>query len=197
MEVKNKKKEWVFKITNRDKIYWSIITVLLATIVVLAIVLPRPYRLTEADKQFVVDRNVYSGSYNIISKDNPLYDEGESSVQLGDKEYTILEKCAIVDAGTLKSARFKVNITGTNTNITIEQAIDSELVNEFIKNNNKAAFGVDLIVSSENIKSLTEAWKGSDEDAYTYRTLHYDNMTYILMFEFQKAITQIMVDYVE
>ena len=193
MEVKKKKNEWSFKITNRDKIYWSIIAVLLATIIVLAIVLPRPYRVVEVEKQVVeyVYRDVHRENYYIISKENPLYNDGDSSVDVEGQEYSVLERYSLIDCGTFKSAIFVVQLTNNNQVIsTIEQAIDETLINEFVNDIGSASMGVDIIISSENMKSLTDAWKEN-------LPFQYQQLSYMFKFEFQKAVVQIAVDYVE
>lgn len=194
MENTKQKDEITLKITKKDKIYISIIAVLLVAIVVLAIVLPRPYRVVEVEKP--VDRIVYQEVYPtetayIISKDSALYDSvNHNYIDTNGQEYTILEKYNLIDTGRFKEMSIVTNIDDAEIQMLYETKFDKELSKEFVKDVGDGMFGIDIVITSENMKAACDTFKDSISSfAYSNR--------YVLKVVFEKAVVNYLVTYVE
>ena len=191
MEQNLSKNETNIKITKRDKIYLSIIAVLIVAIVVLAIVLPRPYKIVEVDKP--IDNYIYQKVYDtkkvyIISEDSLLYDE--NYVDTDGQEYTILEKFSLIDTGALKNATATVVIDIGGTESTYKLKLSESLIKEFVKNVGDGVLGTDIIISSSSMKSLDSVIRECISD------LSY-SQSYLLSFEFEDVIANYIVTYVK
>ncbi|MBQ7466737.1 MAG: hypothetical protein IJS74_01545 [Clostridia bacterium] len=189
----NSKDEITIKITRRDKIYLSIIAALLVAIVVLAIVLPRPYKTVEVEKS--VEKLVYKDKYHtekvyIIGKDNPIYHDGETEFDVDGKTYTVLEKYSFLDTGAFVKAVFIANITSDDVQSTYEINLSEALTDEFIKDVGDSWFGIDVLITSENMKAVTDILKES------ITGLEY-SQTYRLNVEFEDAVASFIIDYIE
>ena len=189
----NSKDEITIKITGRDKIYLSIIAALLAIIVILAIVLPRPYKTVEVEKP--VEKLIYKDKYKtekvyIIGKDNPLFQDGETEYEISGKTYTTIEKFTFLDAGSFVKASFVTGVTNDDVQSTYEINLSDALVDEFIKDVGDSWFGIEVLITSENMKAITDVLKES------INGLEY-SQTYRLNVEFEDAVASFIIDYIE
>lgn len=183
-----------FKFTNRDKIYLCIISVLLVTIIILAIVLPRPYKTVEVEKP--VDNYIYQKVYDtkkvyIISTESALYDEvNHNYIDTDDNVYTILQRFTLLDTGAFKNMSVTVYIDTGESTSTYKRQLTEDLSAEFVKDVGNGAFGIDVFVTSENMKTVATTLR-QDISALGY------GQSYLLNIQFENAVLNYIVTYVE
>ncbi len=194
MEQNKLEKEISIKFTNRDKLYLSIIAVLILAIVILAIVLPRPYKTVTVEKP--VDNYVYQKVYEtqkvyIISTDSVFYDDvNPNYIDSDGNEYTILERFSFVDTGALKNMSVTVYIDSNDMVGTNQKKLNETLCAEFVQGIDNGMFGIDVFITSENMKDLADFLRQDNPD------LDF-GQKYLLKIEFENLVLNFIVTYVE
>lgn len=185
--------EFSIKFTNRDKIYLSVIAVLLVAIVILAIVLPRPYKIVEVEKpvEKIVEVKAFdTQTVYIVGKDYPDFHDGDESVDINGREYTILEKFNLHDTGAFVKAVFIVTTTSDGVESTFEITLLKTLTDEIVVDMGSSADGIDVYITSDNMKDITDIVKQS------LTGLSYSH-TYLLKLEFEDAVATYKINYID
>ena len=194
MENIKQKDEITLKITQRDKIYLTVIAVLIVVLIVLAIVLPRPYKVVEVEKP--VDRYIYQEVYPtnaayIISKESAVYDElNHNYIDTNGQEYTIPEKYNLLDTGRFKQMSVITSVGGGDIEMTYETKLDETIAGEFVKDVGDGLFGIDVVITSENMKLAVDSFRTN------ISSLGYSNK-YVLKVVFENAVVRYLVTFVE
>lgn len=151
------KDKFVINLTKKDKIYISIIFVLVCACFVLAIVLPRPYKIVEVEKpvyetayQKVYDtNNVY-----LISTTSSLYNDEVKGYDDGNNFYGLAYSKNYIDTGDLLNIKVsvKVNEAGVENVKTI--TLDRVSASLIVKNANISAFGVNIEITSSIMQTI-------------------------------------------
>ena len=185
--------EFSIKFTNRDKIYVSIIAVLFVAIVILAIVLPRPYKIVEVEKpvEKIVEVKAFdTKTVYIVGKAYPYYNDGDESVDINGREYTILEHFNLLDTGAFVKATFIVTTASDGAESTFEIQLSKTLTDEIVVDMGNSADGIDIYITSDNMQDITDIVKQS------ITGLSYSH-TYLLKLEFEDAVATYRINYID
>jgi len=178
-------------ITRKDKVYISIIAVLVALCMVLAIVLPRPYKIVEVDKprDVPVYQTVYETKHAyLLSPSNSKYD-GEAVDDDGNVYYLEYNNL-IVDAGKVNSIKVSLMIDGVNGKEKKPIKLGENLVELITEDNIAHDFGVNIMIDSYIMETIKTAF--ADNVGADKLTVH-DH--YLFEIEFEYAKVNILVAY--
>lgn len=178
-------------ITRKDKIYASIIAVLVCLCVVLAIVLPRPYKIVEVDKprDVPVYQTVYETKYAyLLSPSNSEYD-GEAKDDDGNVYY-LEYKNLIVDAGSVSNIKVSLMIDGINGKEKKTITLNDNLVELITDDNISHDFGVNIMIDGYMMDTIKTTFANN---------VGVDKLTildhYLFEIEFEYAKVNILVAY--
>lgn len=178
-------------ITRKDKVYISIIAVLVALCMVLAIVLPRPYKIVEVDKprDVPVYQTVYETKHAyLLSPSNSEYD-GEAVDEDGNVYYLEYNNL-IVDAGRVSNIKVSLMIDGINGKEKKTITLNDNLVELITDDNISHDFGVNIMIDSYIMETIKTAF--ADNVGADKLTVH-DH--YLFEIEFEYAKINILVAY--
>lgn len=147
------KETLTINITRRDRIYISIIAVLVVAVLVLAICLPRPYKTVEVEKPVVVKQNVYvypTEHTYIINPNSALYDSVNQNYILSGDEYIKTEVFEYDDLDDCKQVQVSVIDNGQ----TITLGLENELVLQLVQKPT-TSFSTNIVVSSELMNAVS------------------------------------------
>ena len=149
--MENKEDNIVVNISKKDKLYFSIIAVLILVIVALAIVLPRPYKVVEIEKP--VYQTVYKHVYDtqqiyIINQTSPLYKEGIDYIDAEGNEYKLSYSNSYIDTGAIQKVyvTFEMIENFSISKKTLE--LKSDTINLLVENSGEGIFGIKINFNS-------------------------------------------------
>lgn len=174
-------------ITRRDKIYFSIIAILVVAIIILAICLPRPYRVVEVEKPVIVEQNVYvyptENSY-IINPNSALYDNVNENYILGEDEYIKTEVFEYHDLDVLEHAQVSV----LNDGQTVTYGLKNELMLQLVQKKT-TSFATNIVVSSELMQAVSSMFE-AEQIALAV------NEEFLFEITFENAKVNLIVSYI-
>ena len=182
----------VVNITKKDKLYLSIIGILLIIIVALAVVLPRPYKIVEVEKP--IYQTVYKHVYDtkqiyIISSTSALYDANQNYIDANGNEYKLTSNKAYIDTGKVENAYVSVEVYESSTLVKKKVQISKESVDLIVIGEGSGSFGIEITFSSSVLDVIEQEVKAIvDIDIIS---------CYLFEFEFEGAKINYIVNYIK
>ena len=181
-------------ITRKDKIYLSIIAVLVLACVCLAIVLPRPYKLVEVEKP--VYETVYQKVYDtknlyLINPTSALYDETSGYTDAFGNEYAPSYENSYLDTGNLRGANVSVKVLEGSSGIVKTIALEESIANLIVLNSSFNEFGVNIYFDTSILNSINNIFIEALQDKKS-NPLDY----YLFVIEFERAVMNFVVCYI-
>lgn len=181
-------------ITRKDKIYLSIIAVLVLACVCLAIVLPRPYKLVEVEKP--VYETVYQKVYDtknlyLINPTSALYDETSGYTDAFGNEYVPSYENSYLDTGNLRSVNVSVKVIEGSSEIVKTIALEESIANLIVLNSSFNEFGVNIYFDTSILNSINNIFIEALQDKKS-NPLDY----YLFAIEFERAVMNFVVCYI-
>ena len=181
-------------ITRKDKIYLSIIAVLVLACVCLAIVLPRPYKLVEVEKP--VYETVYQKVYDtknlyLINPTSALYDETSGYTDAFGNEYATSYENSYLDTGKLRSVNVSVKVLEGSSEIVKTIVLEESIANLIVLNSSFNEFGVNIYFDTSILNSINNIFFFFLQDKKS-NPLDY----YLFEIEFERAVMNFVVCYI-
>ena len=181
-------------ITRKDKIYLSIIAVLVLACVCLAIVLPRPYKVVEVEKP--VYETVYQKVYDtknlyLINPTSALYDETSGYTDDFGNEYVPSYENSYLDTGNLRGVNVSVKVLEGSSEIVKTIALEESIANLIVLNSSFNEFGVNIYFDTSILNSINNIFIEALQDKKS-NPLDY----YLFEIEFEKAVMNFVVCYI-
>lgn len=181
-------------ITRKDKIYLSIIAVLVLACVCLAIVLPRPYKLVEVEKP--VYETVYQKVYDtknlyLINPTSALYDETSGYTDAFGNEHATSYENSYLDTGNLRGVNVSVKVLEGSSEIVKTIALEESIANLIVLNSSFNEFGVNIYFDTSILNSINNIFIEALQDKKS-NPLDY----YLFVIEFERAVMNFVVCYI-
>lgn len=174
-------------INRKDKIYISIIAVLVVAIIVLAICLPRPYKIVEVEKTNNVIEYIEkepTKKANIINPNSPLFDSLSNSYVLEGKTYLSSTTFKYIDVGEFEKAQFSLMLNNNKTTFDLQPELRLQLVRQ-----NALSFETEIVVSGYLMEALKTYLTASGvETAF--------NEQYLFELDFTNSRIEIIVNFI-
>lgn len=182
----------VVNITKKDKVYLSIIGVLILIVIALCIVLPRPYKFIEVETPVYekVYRDVYqTEKVYLISTTSVLYDDLVPYVDSKGNEYKTIFTKNYIDTGSMLSASVSLKIDLGQGEEIKKLTIDENLI-DVILDYESPEFGVDVKFSSAIMSSVLTIFENLLNKELNVK----DN--FLFEFSFENAKVNAVVSYI-
>lgn len=181
-------------ITRKDKIYLSIIAVLVLACVCLSIVLPRPYKVVEVEKP--VYETVYQKVYDtknlyLINPTSALYDETSGYTDAFGNEYATSYENSYLDTGNLRSVNVSVKVIEGSSEIVKNISLEESIANLIVLNSSFNEFGVNIYFDTSILNSINNIFIEALQDKKSNPLDHY-----LFEIEFEKAVMNFVVCYI-
>ena len=185
---------FVAYLTKKDKVYISIIAVLVCVCIVLAIVLPRPYKVVK------VETPVYETKYQqvyetekayLISSTSTLYNQSINGYNDGENLYVSSFAKEYLGTGNLKDIKVSVKVSEAGVDVLKTLTLNSTLSSAVVQNANINSFGIKVEITSQIMQIINSDFVNMLGEKKS-NPLDY----YLFEISFEKAIVNVVVAFI-